>query len=270
MSLVRIALRLAAVEAVRGRTIFGDRVIDSPNGAFDIQADGRYRTAQDKPFIAVYTQSGMVKHERGRNLHRNGSCEIVFESGLSSAMTETDPETGASTLAGIMVPATDRNIEFQLDIVGRQIRDALIDPANAWGQIFLGLTLGFHGTDYSVASSRSSGQSLAGHQMRISLDLIDDPVRGEPLPNDASFARFLAKLGASADETLRAHAQTMGDVLGLGLDPDWMQFQRRAGHTADALHALGRGPIAGDDDRATPVFAAAEINAAGSGTIEVP
>lgn len=39
MSLARIALRIAAVEALKGKTLVGDNVLDSPNGALDVQAE---------------------------------------------------------------------------------------------------------------------------------------------------------------------------------------------------------------------------------------
>lgn len=55
MSLIRIAARMAAVRALRGRTLVGDNVLDSQIGALDVGADGELRTEEDKPFISVYT-----------------------------------------------------------------------------------------------------------------------------------------------------------------------------------------------------------------------
>ena len=53
MSLIRYAVRVAAVEAVRGRTLVAGNVLDSENGSLDVLADGTLRTDQDRPFSSI-------------------------------------------------------------------------------------------------------------------------------------------------------------------------------------------------------------------------
>ena len=84
MSLCRVALRISAVEAIKGRTLVGGNVLDTPNGALDIQADGSLRTDEEKPFIAVYTDQGKAEGVTGRSLVENGLCDVVFETGVLS------------------------------------------------------------------------------------------------------------------------------------------------------------------------------------------
>src|SRR5690554_4739681 len=98
MSLSRIALRIAAVEAIKGRTLVGDRVLDSPNGALDVQADGALRSGEETPFVCVYTDAGKVEKVTERQLNGNGACDIIFEMGISQAMTELDKQSGVTTL----------------------------------------------------------------------------------------------------------------------------------------------------------------------------
>jgi len=267
MSLTRIALRIAAVEALKGRTLVGDNVLDSPNGALDIQADGTLRTDEEKPFISVYTDQGKAEGVTGRSLIENGVCDIVFEMGVSLGMTEVNQDTGEATLVGIQVPASDSTKEFFLDVVQRQLTDALTDPDNPWAEIYRGLHYDVVKIEYAGARNADDGQRLAGHQMRISVRLADDPVTGEELDPQAAFAQFLAALEATSDSTYLKQAATIRSLLA-GSNEPWQSLQRRHGMTASELLALGRGPVAGDQERASPVMAAATINVQGRPPLE--
>lgn len=260
MSLTRIALRIAAVEAVKGRTLVGANVLDTPNGALDIQADGSLRTGEEKSFIAVYTDQGLAENVTGRSLIENGACVITFEIGLSSAMLERDQETGAAVLVGINIPATDRNWEFYLDIVQRQITDALTDPENAWAEVFRGLHYEVLKIEFAGARNADDGQKLAGHQLRLTVALADDPLKGEELAPGSTFLAFLAALEGTGDAVYLEQAETMRALLS-GSDMPWLSLQRRHGMTAAELLALGHGPLADDDDRSAPEME--------SGTVEV-
>ncbi|WP_172123216.1 hypothetical protein [Devosia sp. 919] len=259
MSLTRIALRIAAVEALKGRTLVGDNVLDSPNGALDIQADGTLRTDEEKPFISVYTDQGKAEGVTGRSLIENGVCDIVFEMGVSLGMTEVDQDTGEATLVGIQVPASDSTKEFFLDIVQRQLADALNDPDNPWAEVYRGLHYGVTKLEYAGARNADDGQRLAGHQMRISVQLADDPVKGDALDADAPFSGFLDLLEASSDPVRQTQAATIRSLLA-GSNEPWQSLQRRHGMTASELLALGRGPFAGDEERASPMMEGATID----------
>lgn len=262
MSLARIALRIAAVEAIKGRTLVGQNVLDSPNGAIDIAADGTMRTDEDRPFVSVYTDAGVVEGMPGRSLLENGSCVLIFEAGISAAMTELDADTGATKVVGIGVPASDEAFEFYLDVVQRQVMDALTDPDNEWAEIYRGLH--YRVTKIEVGGRRNTddGQRLAGHQTKITLDLIDDPMLGKPIDVKSPFAVFLDRLETSADPNNQAHATIMRGLVG-GDEPDWKMLQRRNGMTRSELKALGRGPIIQDDPQSTPPFEAGMVEVEG-------
>lgn len=268
MSLARIALRIAAVEALRGKTLVGDNVLDSPNGALDVQADGSLRTEEERPFVSVYTDDGTVEDVTGRSLVENGRVVLVIEAGISMAMTQLDEENGTSTIVGVQVPASDPSFEFYLDVVERQVADALNDPDSAWAEIYRGLHTRVVKVEKGGRRNTDDGQRLAGHQMRITLDLIDDPVRGEALPADAPFARFLAALNASDRSEHTAQAATLNTLLGAA-EADWRVLQRRHGLTASELFTLGRGPIPQDIERATPELTASTAEIEGNEPVEI-
>lgn len=268
MSLMRIALRIAAVEALKGRTLVGNNVLDTPNGALDIQADGSLRTEEDKPFVSVYTDQGRAENIAGRSLTENGLCDIIFEMGISSAMLQIDEDSEETVLVGINIPGSDRNREFFLDIVQRQISEALTDPDNAWADIYRGLHHRILKIEYAGARNADDGQRLAGHQMRLTVDLGDDPEKGVPLDPRSAYMRFLAALEASSDLSYAEQAAMMRSLIS-GSAEDWKALQRRHGMTSDELDALGyEAPVVGDDG-SVPEIETVDIDVYGLSTVRM-
>jgi hypothetical protein len=268
MSLVRIALRIAAVEALRGNTEVGENVLDSPNGALDIQSNGALRSDEDKPFISIFTDTGKTDKIEGRSLTGNGQCDVVFESGISAAMLERNPDTGAQEIVGYGIPASDRGFEFHLDIVKRQIADTLLDPSNEWAQIFLSLTHRFVRSEFA-ARRTTDNQRLAGHQFRLTVEAMDDPIRGEAIDPLTPFGRFLSKIEASGDEFYGKQATFIRTMLA-GSNEPWQVTQTRRGLTSSELLALGLGPVAGDVDRLTPAMTTGRIDSNGEPVEVIP
>ncbi|WP_274626570.1 hypothetical protein [Arvimicrobium flavum] len=279
MSLVRIALRIAAVEALKAaNTLVGSNVLDSELGALDASTDGTPRTDQDKPFIAVYTDGAKAGTGEGalessyldvRAMTLNGATEIIFIAGIAAAMTERDEDTGATHLLGVGIPATDQALEFHLDLVAKQIGDALTDPDNDWADIFRNLSFRFLRIERARTSS-AEGQRMAAHQIKVVAELIDDPARGVALDPETPLARFLAKAATSPDPDIVEQATQMCAVIG-GADADWKALQRHHGMAQAELLALGLGPMAADVERTTPPFTLGTIEIEGtdnSATVE--
>lgn len=241
MSLVRIATRTVLVEALKGRTLVGDNVHDSKIGVLDIAGDGTIRTSEDKPFLAVYTDAAQATDINIRSMKENGQTEILFEMGVTAAMTETNA-AGVSLIVGVGVPATDRALEFLLDLLARQIADILTDPDNAWAEMYRGLVSRIVKVERARAGNVVDGQRLAGQQIKVIAELIEDPLKGEPLAVDTPFALFLTALDASEDEDLRTQAALMRSQL-TGTNADWQTVQRRLGLTGDEVSALGLVPL---------------------------
>jgi len=193
MSLVRVALRISAVEALKGRTLVDGNVLDSQIGALDVAANGSLHTPQEKPFISVYTDDAKVTDGLElRSLTKSGKVDIFFEAGIATSHVVTDAATDESVIYE-GVPATDANFEFHLDLTMRQIADTLADPDNDWSAIFNSLVLGFGQSQRSRASGDTNGVRLAAHQLKLTVDAVADPVRGMPLKANSPLARFFAK-----------------------------------------------------------------------------
>ncbi|MFT0890999.1 hypothetical protein [Pseudochelatococcus sp. G4_1912] len=272
MSLVRIALRIAAVQALRGRTLVGDNVLDSQIGALDMAADGSLSTDQKKPWIAVYTDASSTKDSLTdvtlRALAPNGATQILIETGLTAAHVVIDPETEESTVyTGI--PDTDDAFEFHADIVARQIADVLTDPNNAWAEIVRGFILSFRSVERVRTSGDQNGTRLAAQQIRITADLVVDPLRGESLKDGSPLRAFFDKCEADlrvpnpaypdesneptiVDPVIASTLALMRAQIEIDAAPyDWQSVQRRFGFTRHEADALMIAPPAGVPGDAT-------------------
>lgn len=248
MSLVRIALRIAAVEALKGRTLVGDNVLDSEIGSLQVNSDGSLRTDEDCPFITVYTDSASTKGQDNaqRAMALNGATEILFEAGITASMTELDPATDESRLVGIGIPATDRAFEWHLDMVARQIGDALTDPDNAWAQVYQGLIHTIVSTDRARTSGTNDGVRLAGHQIKVAAQLITDPVCGAEIKPQSAIGRFFSLCETLDDPVLKTQAQMMRAQIA-GHRFTWQQTQQRYGLTRTERDALLLTPLVNEE-----------------------
>lgn len=228
MSLTRIAARIAAVQALRGRTLVGDNVLDSQIGALDVAADGSLRTDEDRPFISVYADAAKSDDNVLRSWVDNGATEFLFEMGITAAHTEMDEDTGETILLGVGIPATDANFEFTLDVVARQIGDTMTDPENEWAEIFRKFLRGIDRIERARTSGDGSGIRLAAQQIKVTADLIADPLRGAELKPTHALAMFFAK--AEEVPELAATVALMQAQLS-GAEYDWQIMMRRYGLT---------------------------------------
>ncbi|ABE63176.1 conserved hypothetical protein [Nitrobacter hamburgensis X14] len=252
----RTALRMAAIEALKGHTMVGGNVLDSEIGALDVGADGNLRTDQEKPFISVYVEG--AKLEGGadiRALHRSGPTELVIEIGITAAMVETNGETGESSIVGLQIPPTDPAFEFFLDCTGQQVVNALTDPGNAWAEIWRGLSSGVIKIERRRTADATHGVRIAAHQMVITVDLLPDPVYGEPVAATSIWKKFFDKLAGDINPiTVKKRAALLA-LLG---DPDVTlnseAQRRRFGMTLEEVRALF--------DSAVPAAEATEPNIA--------
>lgn len=246
MSLSRFAIRLAAVQALKGRTLAGDAVRNSRIGAIDVAADGSLQVNEDRVFLDVFTDDSETTDAYRRDLHENGDLALNFESGITSTMVETD-DAGQSVVTGVGIPATDDAFEATLDILDTQIRAALTNPANEWAEIWLRLTNGFSKIERKRAASADDGLRRAARQLRITLKARPDPVLNEPLAETSPFKRFRALVERDLPNML----PQVDMMMGLPADGYSIDMIRSAyGHTqseADALaYTLVRDdPIAG-------------------------
>ncbi|WP_109317548.1 hypothetical protein [Pseudovibrio ascidiaceicola] len=246
MSLARIALRHCAVEALKAAgTLVGTNILDSKVAALQVSSDGSLRTDEEGPFIAVYTDSSKAGELNGRSLRVNGHLDLVFNYGITAAMTQTN-EKGESVVTGLEVPATSPNFEFFLDALTRQIKFTLLDPTNPWSELLKGFAPDFTSCEEMRHGNTRDGVRLVSGQLRLTVELVADPVPGAALPETGIWSRFLAKLA----ETDPEHFERLQSLLawdGQAQENQLLSLYGLTGLEADALHltsASGLNPSA--------------------------
>ncbi|WP_420415122.1 hypothetical protein [Roseibium sp.] len=252
MSLVRIALRIAATKALMDKTFVGDRVYNSRIDAIRSDAKGGLEMAEKKPFVTIYTDSGTNEPEDGADHFSNGMVELNFEMGIAEQLQIMNEDTGETfaVVGEYQFIATDGVMDDQLDLLASQVWRALNDADDVWANIYRSLLMSVSSVRRSRIATGQGDSRKAAHQISVLAEAVEDPISGEELPDDAPFARFLIELAkGDADEVLKA--TLLGEEIA-GTAPDWKNVQTRLGLTQSDLMAIGLGPIRDDEDRATP------------------
>lgn len=231
MILSGIALRIATVLALRGTTIAGDNVIDSPMLALDSLID-----KFAGPVIAVAT----VESER-RGLAARGRVELVIECGL--VIQQSDTETAEFGKA-----ATASELVTMVALFERSIINALgaqSEAADLW-RTLASPSLGNSspGLEYSSLPGFTEDQRLAARQILMSVDVLPDPMPGDPIPE--WMTRFLALIESDA-EFAPIHGMLAAFLTGQGQAED-LRESARLFLPSDTVRALGFGLMARRDD----------------------
>ena len=210
MSLMRLAWRVCAVEALMGKTSIPD-VCDSAINAFSLDG-GKLKTEKEKPFISVYTGNGKIEGSAidGRSMNQNGLTELTIETGVATAMAVTNDE-GVGYI--LNAPITDPSLEMLLDIAGFEITAALTDPKNEWGQLFIGMIDDLIKVERNGARNAEDGARVAGHQIIVCANLLQDPVRGCPIEEDSVLGKFLELAGASETPHVKRVSEKISGAL---------------------------------------------------------
>ncbi len=212
MSLVRIAARHCLCEALKGKTSVGNNVQDSSFGALNFNEDGLPETSQDQPFLTVYTDEADMD-AGGNSLKLLGQAEtkIYFEWGITSSMSVKDEDTGESVIVQD-IPVTDANMEFKLDLIGRQIVNALSDTSDPYARMFRELVVSVTSFKKARIANEQDGLRLAAHQFELNCALLEEPRTGaEVLSNP--FGELFGLMEASDDPAIVAKAELMKALL---------------------------------------------------------
>lgn len=175
----RIALRIATVRALRGKTYAQDKVFDSVNAAIDDVA-----AEHPTPVIAVYTD-GAHYSPGGKSLYAvggdgrvgSGQQTLTIEIALTQRMV-VPTEDGQSQ--EVVLPLfLDPALELMLDLIERQVADALMSPAedDVWADMWNRLALGVDRSSERGMSQRD-GVRFAGRQITLGISLPTDPIPG--------------------------------------------------------------------------------------------
>lgn len=234
MSLTMMALRIAAVRALRAAgTLVGDNVLDSQISAIDQTADGRLRSDQQRPFIAVYTDAAKTQDLGQSGLRANGRVDIMFNCGVSVTMAETNKDTGETQIVDLF-PATDAHLEAVLDALDVQISRALSDPDNPWAQVFGDFVQAYVAKEHVRASSSAENLRLAAGQTKLTVEVFADPRQGQPLASGGPWARFMALMAAEGV----AQRALFEQLIGGAVSGPYEEFERLSGMTRRDAQAL--------------------------------
>jgi hypothetical protein len=191
MSLLRLAVRIAAVAAIKNRTFAGSAVEDSAIPPLDMLAKD-----QPRPFIAVYTDDSEVEGESQRGLFGSaGKFDLVFEIGITAQM-QFEFEDGAIKDAPGK-PQTDAQMEITLDLIERQIKSALSDPSNEWGEVWRSFVSQVLEVKSLRGANAADGVRFAGRQLALSIKPFAEPPCGQA--PTGIWVMLLAKLRAASN-----------------------------------------------------------------------
>lgn len=240
MSLVMMALRICAVEAIKSAgTLVGDNVLNSKISAIDTSGDGALSSDEERPFIAVYTDAAKSPEDEAATYRVNGFVTLTMNFGVSLAMSQTDKETG-DTVVVMGVPATDAAFEATLDTIACQIWRGLSAEGNAWAEMFRQLVQSIEAKVQIRQSSANDGARLACGQMRLTLQVVPDPLGVTP-EQGSIWHRFLDLLRfKGADELALFEALLTGESVGL-----YPRYIERTGMSFRDATTLGLYPAPG-------------------------
>lgn len=239
MSIARLALRLATVQALSGQTLAGSRVVDS---SIDSLEDAVRK--EPGPVILVFSDEASGTATGRDLLTAGGQTVLAIEIIVAGAV---EAEGGGTT---IMVPPTDAGLEITLDLIERQVRRALIAPAPAWAEMWRQLVARIDNVKVVRGAGSRKGVRYAARRIEVHCEPLSDPMPGGPA--EYVWADFLALMEADtgedglADLAPLVRVEIEGDTLS-----DWAQVQAALGLTLSGVRGIGVAPyIATGEDAA--------------------
>lgn len=237
MSLTALAVRLATVRALRGRTLAGERVYDSKISPVHIVA-----LAESKPTIVVTTDdddNDITGKELGAGDH---SLELVIEFALTEKVTLPDKDGGGEILT---IPATDAGLEATLDIIGWQVGKALALDGGPWGDLWRMLVPSVKRITTRRGADDEGGARYAARQLVLILDHIAEPTPHVLSIQSSAWARVLAAMQDDPDTA--ALAKIIEGQVASGDYLPWEAMRGLLGLPNDAAEIVGIKPVQIDE-----------------------
>lgn len=191
MSIVALALRLAAKRLIDGATIAGAKVYDSAITSLD-----ELVAKEPQPIITISTEDEQVSPTGRDILAGSRSLDLVIEIALASAMSVPLEDEQGEELQ-VAVPATDGGLELSLAIMDRQIMRALFHGPEPWSGIFRRLAPQVANI-LSRRGASATGTRFAARQIIMSIEPLADPAFGQAV-EPGVWADFITALKADAE-----------------------------------------------------------------------
>lgn len=242
MSITRTLLRVATVHALMDQTLAQDAVFDSIIDPLDarISSDGK------RPVIVVYTD------DHGGDLIGKGDylqgdqLDLVIEIVVAGRVeVRLEDEDGEQPHYHLSIPNTDAGLEFTLDLIEAQAVQALTAGSSAWAEEWRILAPKIHQSASRRGASSENGTRFAARHLTLTCDLLIDPDRGAPLPDDSVWYRTLSLM--AEDPATASMAKILLAELEGKAKADWRRVAARLGVNLSTVEAIGLGPVGADD-----------------------
>lgn len=195
MSLVNVALRICAKQALLNATYAGTQVHDSTADVIDPTA------APEKMPLIIISIDQEEQLPRGKDVFSNSSRNVsmIIECAVATKMTVA--VEGSDPVEAVEIPQTDSGMETLIAIMVRQIWRALIAGDNEWSQLFRMFCFKFS----KIMTRRGAGADgirYAARQIIIDAETLAEPYIGmgeEMLAPGTAWDRLLTAMAGVPD-----------------------------------------------------------------------
>lgn len=235
MSIARLALRLATVKALGGRTYAGSRVVDSA-----IETIASTIGPGPTPALLVYTDEASGEAEGRDLLSAGGQATLAIEMAVAQAVQV--PVADGENEVAIVIPGTDAGIEITLDLMERQVRLALTDPLSPWAEIWRRLVLKIVDIRVLRGANARKGERFAARRLEIRVETLADPVPGMNVGEVWADFLALAEADTGGDGLAGLAAEIRAQIEGSEM-VDWRRAQAALGLTGAGIGGIGLAPL---------------------------
>ena len=236
------AVRTCTIEALRGQTLVGDEIVDSPIDPIDFAGSIR------KPTIAVFSETERLT-PRGRSfsMTRDDTPQDGHVLQLSlMAYLPAAPVVSTPGQPDLKLDALESGAAFAFDLIYRQMVRALTLLDTPWADLWRRCVVGDMESVESGAFilQDNKGAKIPARQITLRLGVIDEPpFCGLAVP---FWSDFVSALAVSDD--LADYAPIIADAIQGGDFPSWRGEAALTGLSPNEAVAIGRGPVGGTPD----------------------
>lgn len=238
MSLTALAVRIATIHALKGRTFAEDRVFDSKINPVNLVAKSEAR-----PVIIVTTDDDNVDIT-GKDLRAGDhKLELVIEIAVTQNISVEVAKD--QTTEVLTIPATDAGLEATVGLLGWQIAKALSADGGEWGDLWRVIVTNVHTVSSRRGADDENGVRYAARQYIYSLDHIHEPTPGEPIDPGSGWGRVIAMF--KADPELANLGKLIEAEITKGEYLPWEIARGQLGVANDVAEIIGTTPIGIDE-----------------------
>ena len=236
MSLASFAVRTCTIQALRGQTLAGDTVEDSPIDPVSLAVGA---TA---PLIAVFSDTEVL-HAQGRSFLESQDVEHGHTVDLTvHVFLPPNPAVPMPGQPDIMLDARESGAAFAVDLLYRQITRALLLNDGVWADLWrraVNSVVIIEAKAYVVQTEK--GVRVPAREIMMRLDVLDEPsFGGDAVPFWADFQAAMSASDDILDLAPIVAAAIQGDAL-----PEWRATAALLGLRPEDMVDVSLGPLGG-------------------------